>query len=327
MAVTACSQRSIRSRAAPRSRRAPPHQPTTTPGLGGPGRVRRPHPATAPNTASPSPGHPEHDPALAPPPRRPTMGLPPPDRTTTDRRRPRRPGSAHGPGEPALGIPADPGRAAHTRPPRRRLDDRTDPPAPPHPTSTFAAHRHQLAAVPAHPGHHHARGRLLPRRLRAHRATPLRPVRTRGRRPLPARPGRDRTSRRTQVLGGLINQYEPAACVVIALSLRTRSCAGIAASSAGDGPTRPGPGGHRSTTSSPPWWCGWRGRTHAGGTHRSRASCSSSATASAPRRSGGSFGATASHRHRSGAPTPVGGSSCGLQRHGDRYRYRGANTS
>jgi hypothetical protein len=226
-----------------------------------------------------------------------------------------------------MGIPAAAGRAAHTRPPRRRLDDRTDPPAPPHPTSTFAAHRHQLAAVPAHPGHHHARGRLLPRRLRAHRATPLRPVRTRGRRPLPARPGRDRTSRRTQVLGGLINQYEPAACVVIALSLRTRSCAGIAASSAGDGPTRPGPGGHRSTTSSPPWWCGWRGRTHAGGTHRSRASCSSSATASAPRRSGGSFGATASHRHRSGAPTPVGGSSCGLQRHGDRYRYRGANTS
>src|SRR4051794_37790393 len=48
------------------------------------------------------------------------------------------------------------------------------------------------------------------------------------------------------------------------LLTRTRSCAGIAASSAADGPTRTGPGGHRSTTSSPPWWCGWRGRTRAG---------------------------------------------------------------
>ena len=27
-----------------------------------------------------------------------------------------------------------------------------------------------------------------------------------------------------------------------------------------------GPDGHRSTTSSPPWWCGWRGRTRAGDT-------------------------------------------------------------
>ena len=62
------------------------------------------------------------------------MDLPEPDRTATDRRRPRRPGRADGAGEPALGIPADPGRAAQTRPPRRRLDDPADPEAPPDPT-------------------------------------------------------------------------------------------------------------------------------------------------------------------------------------------------
>ena len=57
------------------------------------------------------------------------------------------------------------------------------------------------------------------------------------------------------------------------LVARTRSCAGIAASSAEDGPTRTGPDGHRSTTASP-LWCGWPGRTRAGGTRGSRASCS-----------------------------------------------------
>jgi hypothetical protein len=42
-------------------------------------------------------------------------------------------------------------------------------------------------------------------------------------------------------------------CVGIAWSPRTRSCAGITASSADDGPTPTGPDGHRSTTSSLPW--------------------------------------------------------------------------
>ena len=45
-------------------------------------------------------------------------------------------------------------------------------------------------------------------------------------------------------------------------------------------------------------------------TSGSRASCSSSAIGSVPRRSGGSSNATASHRHRCGTPTPRGGSSC-----------------
>jgi putative transposase len=30
-------------------------------------------------------------------------------------------------------------------------------------------------------------------------------------------------------------------------------------------PNRTGPDGHRSRMSSPPWWCGWRRRTRAGG--------------------------------------------------------------
>jgi hypothetical protein len=52
--------------------------------------------------------------------------------------------------------------------------------------------------------------------------------------------------------------------VAIAWSLRTRSCAGIAALSADDGPTPTGLDAHRSTTSSPPWWCVWRRRIRAG---------------------------------------------------------------
>ena len=180
-----------------RGRRAPPHEPQTPPGLGRPGRVRRARPAAAPSAAPPSPGHPGHDPALASPPRTPEVDLPEPARTPTDRRRARRTGRADGDGQPELGIPEDPGRAAQTRPPGRRLDDPADPQAPPHPTGTGTAHRHQLAAVPAHPGHQHARGRLLPRRLRGHAAAALRLVRARGRRPLPARPGRDRAPGRT----------------------------------------------------------------------------------------------------------------------------------
>src|SRR6187455_1313075 len=86
---------------------------------------------------------------------------------------------------PRWGIHADPGRTAHTRPPHRRLDHPSHPQAPPNPTGAGAAHRHHLATVPPNPGHHHARGRLLPRRLRAHPATALRAVRTRSRRPLP----------------------------------------------------------------------------------------------------------------------------------------------
>src|SRR5689334_23800245 len=46
------------------------------------------------------------------------------------------------------------------------VDDPADPAAPPYPAGAVAEYRYQLAAVPAHPGCQHARGRLLPRRLR-----------------------------------------------------------------------------------------------------------------------------------------------------------------
>jgi putative transposase len=53
--------------------------------------------------------------------------------------------------------------------------------------------------------------------------------------------------------------------------------------------TYPNRTGRPSIDDSPvAWWCGWRGRTHAGDTHGSRASCSYSATGSTSRRSGGS---------------------------------------
>ena len=158
----------------------------TPPGLGRPGRLRRARPAAAPSAALPSPGHPGHDPALAPPPHPQEVDLSEQARTPTDRRRARRAGRADGNGQPELGIPKDPGRAAQTRPPSRRLDDPADPQTPPHPTGTDTAHRHQLAAIPAHPGHQHAGGRLPPPRLRGHAAAALRLVRARGRRPLPA---------------------------------------------------------------------------------------------------------------------------------------------
>jgi putative transposase len=60
----------------------------------------------------------------------------------------------------------------------------------------------------------------------------------------------------------------PRGCVAIAWSPPTRSYAGTAASWSRNGPTRTAPVDHRSTTFSPRWWCGWRGRTHAGGTGR-----------------------------------------------------------
>jgi hypothetical protein len=74
-------------------------------------------------------------------------------------------GGTDGAGEPDWGIRQDPGRAAQARPPGRRLYRPPDPQASPDPAGTVATDRHELAAVSARPGHQHARGRLLPRRL------------------------------------------------------------------------------------------------------------------------------------------------------------------
>ena len=56
----------------------------------------------------------------------------------------------------------------------------------------------------------------------------------------------------------------PRTYTAIAWSLRAPSCAGTTISCVGGGPTRTGPDGRRSTTSSPRWWHGWHGRTRAG---------------------------------------------------------------
>jgi hypothetical protein len=91
--------------------------------------------------------------AVVPPSGAQEVDLPEPIRATADRRYARRAGRTDGTGELDLGIQEDPGRAAQARPPRWRLDDPSDPQAPPHPTSAIAAYRHQLEAVPAHTGH------------------------------------------------------------------------------------------------------------------------------------------------------------------------------
>jgi hypothetical protein len=59
--------------------------PTPRLGLGRPSGLRRPDPATADEAAGPSPGHPGHDPALAPLPRAPEVDLLEPARSPTDR--------------------------------------------------------------------------------------------------------------------------------------------------------------------------------------------------------------------------------------------------
>ena len=128
-------------RASPRGRRAAPHQPETTPGLGRPSRVRRPDPAATGEAAQPSPGHSGHHPGLASPTRAQAWTYPTRPRAATDRCQRRSVGEADGAGEPELGLPQDPGRAAQTRPPGRRLDDPPDPPTAPDPTGTGPAHR------------------------------------------------------------------------------------------------------------------------------------------------------------------------------------------
>ena len=69
--------------------------------------------------------------------------------------------------EPRLGIPADPRRAAETRPPGQRVHDPQGAQGAEDPTRTATTHRHDLAAVPARAGSHDTRHRFLPRGLRS----------------------------------------------------------------------------------------------------------------------------------------------------------------
>ena len=101
---TTSSQGRRAPRAAPRGRRPPSHQPTDHAWTGRTERSSPPSSSGCPSTASPSPGHPGHDPALASPPRAQKVDIPEPARTATDQRRPRRAGGADGAGEPGWGY-------------------------------------------------------------------------------------------------------------------------------------------------------------------------------------------------------------------------------
>ena len=93
------------------------------------------------------------------------------------------------------GYQTDPGRAAQARPPGQRIHHPPGPQSPEDPPGTETAHRHDVAAVPAHAGRDDARHRFLPRGLRGDPPAPVLPVRDRGRLPLRAHPRRDRATR------------------------------------------------------------------------------------------------------------------------------------
>ena len=103
--------------AAARGRRVAPRQSPAPARLGRPRYPRRADPAPAGTAADAPAGHPRLRPALAPPPGRPQMDLPVPDRTAAGQRRDRRADRAARRREQQLGIPADPGRAAQARSP------------------------------------------------------------------------------------------------------------------------------------------------------------------------------------------------------------------
>ena len=149
------------ARAPARSRRAAPYQPPATARLGRPRRPSRADPAPAATSADAPAGHPRHRPALAPPPGHPPLDLPAPHRTTSGQRRDRRTDRAARRREQRLGIPADPRRAAQARPPGQRIYHPLGPQSPEDSPGTATAHRHDLAAVPAHSGSHDARHRFL----------------------------------------------------------------------------------------------------------------------------------------------------------------------
>ena len=176
------------ARAAARDRRAAPCQFPAPARLGRPRSPRRAGPAPAGKAASAPAGHPRHRPALAPPPGHPQVDLPQPDRTAAGQRRDSRPHRAARHREQRLGIQEDPRRAAQARPPGWRVHDPPGPQGAEDSPGTRAAHRHDLAEVPAHPGIDDARHRLLPRRLRGDPAAPVLPVRHGGRQPLRAHP-------------------------------------------------------------------------------------------------------------------------------------------
>jgi putative transposase len=112
---------------AARGRRAAPHQAQTPARLGRPSRHGRADPVPAREAASTPPGHPRNRPSVAPPPGHQEMNLSSRRRTTASQRRDCRADRAARRREQQLGIPADPRRAAQTRPAGQRIHD---PPGP-----------------------------------------------------------------------------------------------------------------------------------------------------------------------------------------------------
>src|ERR1017187_2250601 len=92
----------------------------------------------------------------------------------------------------SLGVPADPGRVAQARPRGQRVHDPPGPQGAADPAGSQAAHRYDLAAVPALPSRDHAGRRLLSRGLRGDPPAPVLPVRHGGGSPLRAHPRADR---------------------------------------------------------------------------------------------------------------------------------------
>jgi len=118
-----CVQERGTAGTAARGRCATPHQAPATAELGRPTSPRRAHPALATRSADVPPGHAGHRAPVAPPSGHPEVDLPEPDGTAAGQRRDRRAHRTARHREPRLGVPADPGRAAQTRPPGRRLHD------------------------------------------------------------------------------------------------------------------------------------------------------------------------------------------------------------
>src|SRR6266566_6814068 len=150
--------------------------PTTAP-------PQRHHKLFCATQATALPGHPEVD-------------LPEPDRPAADQCRDRRADRAARHREPRLGVQEDPRRTAQARPPGWRIHDPTGPQGPEDPPGTGAAHRHDLAAVPARASRDDARYRLLSPGLRGEPPALVLLVRPGGRQPLRAHPRGHREPRR-----------------------------------------------------------------------------------------------------------------------------------
>ena len=113
--------------AAPRDRRAPPHQPPPEDVVARPRRAQRAEPTAAHPTAPAAAGDAPNAAALARPARCPTLDLPARTTRPTHRTADPGPGTTDGPRESPLGLPTDSERVGRTRPSRRRLDRLDDP--------------------------------------------------------------------------------------------------------------------------------------------------------------------------------------------------------